>query len=303
MKKIEPNLNLIAYEKMKEIGNTSYWRCIQQIKDKIFEGLSEKETELINLHNNLVHLAAENIRTNAIYEGILSKPEIEKWYSDFCLNHVVNKDNIEHIRNMVDIGCPVCKTRLVFVKKMQAETLLEHVQCSEYISKKDVYGCPNGMCEAYEKGLLWLADGEGSYYGYYGDKIDFIDNNSAPFRTFSRKLEAEKEKVIKKIKLFNKIMFELSISCKADEDGKKHWNKIFHLKTCVNKDNCGWIYYQSGIHMFIFSMKMYSKKHLRINNFKNDIRWIKNEKRWWAKLSFEVAKIIWSKDYKEALKG
>jgi len=305
MNKVEKlNLNVLAFKEINNVFKKEYWFAVQCLIDKNFEGLTEKEEEFIKSHNELITLIAKNIKLEAKIDGSLSLEEISEWYDHFLLIYILSKENTDKIRNKVDIGCPICRSKLVYVKSMRAETLNEHVSCREdgYISKKDMYGCPNENCEVHKRELLWIGDGEG-YYGSYkfdNKNLPFIDNNPAPFRTFYREIEAEKEKSVGTIKIFDKIMFELFISSKADENGKKHWNKIFHLRTYIKEKNgLGWIYYSSGIHMFIFSIKCYAKKHSRVQEFKNKISW--EDKRWWAKLSFSLAKIIWKKDYLKAI--
>lgn len=297
------NLNVMAYEQLHKTFKNEYWFAVNYLTDKDFVGLTEKEEEFIKIHNELITLIVDNIRLKAKIKGDLSDEEIEKWCTEFLLIYLISKENAEIIRNRVDIGCPICRTKLVYVKRMRAETLNEHVCPDEhgYISKKDMYGCPNEGCEVHKSGLLWIGDGEG-YYGPYNrdnDKLPFIDGNHAPFRTFSRKMEAEKEQKIFELKIFKRVMIRFSVTSKADQNGKRHWNKNLYLRLAFGSGDGCYTYYQSGLHMFIFSMKQYAKKYGRIHKFKDKTRW--PDKRWWARLSFWVASKIWHKDYLKSL--
>jgi uncharacterized protein YbaR (Trm112 family) len=254
-KVVKTNLSMLACKKLNEMGK-EWWNAVLFLKDKELENLTENEAKFLEVYNEYIKVVSENVRLTAIYESALSKPEIEKWVSEFLLECILSKDNIQKKRDAVDIGCPACKTKLVFVKTMRAETLSEHV-CGDdnYISKKDMYGCPNHDCFVNEKGLTWLEDGEGFYSNCFTIKSDdsrFIDKNSQPFRTWNRKYEAGRERIVNEIAVGN-VMIQIAMSCKADENGKKSWNKSIRFKifTRKNKEDLGWTLYSSFLHSFL----------------------------------------------------
>lgn len=201
-------------------------------------------------------------------------------------------------RNSIDIGCPVCKTRLRFIDSDRYETL----HPNNTVSKKDSFGCPNENCLANVYNLKWIESGEG-YYGKFFDHekaIKFIDGNKAPFRTYTRQMNAEREFTYSLLKT-NLFIVELGISAKADFNGKRKFNRYYNLKLYIS-DGSGFVLYQSGMHMFIFDFKHYLRSKNRQNEFKNHIQRLKSwDKRWWSKLSFTIAKLIWRGDYQKAI--
>jgi len=294
----------IAYEYFQE-GNfdKDYWKIVFHLKDKEPEKLKDYEVQFINGYNETMTLIAEYSALKCLIANT-PEEEVKKSKEEFLTHYIISEENRQKIRDSVDIGCPVCKAKLVFIKTMRAESLSEHCT-SEHVSLKDMYGCPSVGCFANENGLLWIGDsGEGFYGGSFdirnNDKV-FSNRNSAPYRTFSRKLNAEQEKTSFKVK-FLYFMVILKISSKADENGKKHWNKIFNIEVYTRKNlkDSSYSMYLSGIRMFIFSIKQYLNRWSRMNNFKDSLR--REDDRWWAKLSLSFAKIIWKKDYLEATK-
>lgn len=203
-------------------------------------------------------------------------------------------------RNEVDIGCPCCGTRLVFMGRERFQTLSEHVMSpNEPVTKKNSFGCPNEYCAAHKEKILWLEDGDGPYSSW-NKKIKYIDDNNAPFRTYHRRLNAEKEKRIRVFRTKH-IMIYMNISSKADENGKRHWNKKIKFELSFSKDGMGYIKYISGLHMFIFVMKKYMNKEIRQKEIKEDLECISwRGKEWWRKLPLFIASIVWKKDYKAA---
>ena len=215
-----------------------------------------------------------------------------------------SEEHLLTLREQVDIGCPICKTRLVFVKRSNYETLNDHVgDPNGYVYKKDAFGCPNESCEAHKDGLKWLADGEGPYGGKFSweAKYKYIDGNRRAFRTMWRQMDAEQDKIIKLFKI-GKFNVKLSHGCKTDLNGKKKFlSDRFHFQLTING-----ALYTSGIHMLIFVLKQYLRTNYkggRVYLFKNDISQITYDKRWWKKVGLDIAKVIWSRDYKIALEN
>lgn len=95
---------------------------------------------------------------------------------------------------IMKMNCPVCKEELFITGKARMETLSEHVENVEVISKKDKYECLNDGCQTYNK-VFWNFIGETYVYRNFGfgvlNEIDFIDGNSAPFGSFQRKMNVE----------------------------------------------------------------------------------------------------------------
>jgi len=230
----------------------------------------------------------------------LDKDIIDKWVESLPLWLLITDENLAILRSRVDIGCPICRTKLVFVIRGHYETLSEHVcPTNETPSFKDAYGCPNKECEANKDNIKWLADGEGAYGGDYSKKYNYIDGNCAPFRTWSRQYNSEKN-VRHRIIENRWFMLDTNVSTKANMDGvKNHLLKKFTFDLWIKKRS-GYEHYISGLHMLIYSLKMYSRNIDRIYEFTQHIK--TEDARWWAKLSLFIAKRIWRKDYEKAVK-
>lgn len=254
------------------------------------------------MEDELFPLVIKNIIAKLTIEGLEHKWP-EKKLNDLIAKvpNIVNpsEEYLLSLREKVDMGCPVCRTRLVFVKRSNFETLSEHVSGdgNDYVSKKDAFGCPNENCEVHKLGEKWLEDGEGPFGGKIFEKVNYINGNHAPFRTSWRKMEAEKDHQIRLLKIKDHSLL-LKYSTKADKNGNKNYLFTrFDFQLVINGT-----YYTSGFEMFLFSMRRYFNKNNRQYHFKEHISRVKSwDKRWWSKLSLNIAKIVWKNDYQQAL--
>ncbi len=181
--------------------------------------------------------------------------------------------------------CPCCKTELVVTGQARLETLDEHVSCVEP-SMKDKYECPNSCCEAFQE-IFWNSDGE-RYSKAYGKKVHFIDNNDAPFGSFTRRINVEIYKKDEEKDLFQigRYKYRLVYQYKADDNGKilSRKRKIEIWIEGQNR-NGSYTYYHSGIRMLFFSigqfhreLKWRSNKDLKDRLDKDNWR---NKDEWW----------------------
>lgn len=206
-------------------------------------------------------------------------------------------------RSETNMGCPVCQERLVFKKRSNYETLVEHVSDPNgYVFKKDGYGCQNESCDACKNGLIWLGDGEGPF-GYFGNDINYIGNNENPFRTWHR---AQKAMERKRYTLFRNKYFGLNLeirSYKASEDGKRSWIRWSFKFQPLIRSNGGLAYYHSGIGMLFFCLKGYWKPFFNKNRSEalaEGIKSLSHDKRWWKRASLFIARFVWPSDYRAA---
>lgn len=295
-------INLIVWEVLgNENGNL--FRTFWSIKDKD-ETKGEDEDFLNWMRTKMIPLVIENIGLKIRIKAVKEKwpKEIVKEAIDALPNIIDTSDEYQLMcRERVDIGCPCCKTRLIFIKRDRFETLVEHVgNPNGKVFKKDAFGCPNPKCDAHKTGKLWLENGEGPFGGY--EKIKYINDNDAPFRTFNRSLNAEREKRITLFK--NKwILLDVKISCKADNNGERSWNKKIKFEIATSKDGIGYIRYISGIHMFLFIMRQYAiaknnRSNILLKDMNSICKWERTE--WWRKLPLIMARYLWRTDYKIA---
>lgn len=221
--------------------------------------------------------------------------ELNKMVDNFLFP---SPEEIQKYRDSIKIYCPICKKSLIFGGRSHLETLDEHVcDPNGRTSKKDYYKCSDESCSGNK--MKWLDSGEGPYADWGLIKESkFIKNNSSPFNTFHRAMNASREKTLLRfgIKKFE-ILFQ--ITPKANNDGiVNYWFSNFHFHLLINNT-----YYTSGIHMLIFSLRQYSNKFIRKNQFENDYKSFSWDKRWWKRVAFNIASIIYKKDYKEFLKN
>lgn len=228
------NPNVYAYTLLHEGLSSEYFKAIQVLNDTESDKLSEKQKQLLNNHKEVMEITATNVVLEGVCKG-KSQEEMNEWKNNFLLLNVDTPENLNKRREKVDIGCPSCRSKLVFIDRRKVESSFDHVCCDEfqYVMAKDTFGCPNKDCFVHEAGLTWLEDGEGFYSNnYYVRSNDprFIDRNSQPFRTVWRKIKAENSCLeLLKIIIWN-IYFYVSMTSKADENGKKHWNKRFKIQ-------------------------------------------------------------------------
>lgn len=273
--------------KMARCGYGFYQEEREKIKDSI-----DKFVEILEVKVQTV-----------LMQKYISTSGIEELLNGYIVGFDPTRERLELERKKVDIGCPVCRTRLVYVKTDRYETLDEHVCSSERVSEKDVFGCPNKKCDAHKLDLEWLCDGSGPYSSdYFTKDPGYIDGNCRPFRTMWRGIDAQKEKTIWEWPT-NLFTLCLRRSCHADNNGKvKPFSKYYHFQLFIAQKNGGKVLYHSGIHMFIFSMRSYFLLKDRSHEFKNHISRLKSwDKRWWSKLSFAIAKVLYRKDYEKTL--
>jgi len=123
--------------------------------------------------------------------------------------------------------CPCCKSELIVTGQERIEDISEHVcDPNGTPSLKDVYTCSNGDCPTI--GICqWIPSGElctnGGKYDEF-KKIKFINSNTGPFGSYSRKSNVEiykdgLKKKSKEITLFNRIQFFYEYNYTSNEDG------------------------------------------------------------------------------------
>jgi len=156
--------------------------------------------------------------------------------------------------------CPVCKFELYIFDQLRVQTLSEHVcDPNGEPCKKNVWKCSNPKCSTHEYGVIWNDDGE-----LYSDKffkegeLKFINDNDAPFGSYSRQANVEiykkgMPKTDIKICKIGKITYLKEYWYKSNEDGdvlKSGWK----LKRWKDK-NGHTILYQSPLRVYKFHMK------------------------------------------------
>jgi len=119
--------------------------------------------------------------------------------------------------------CPICKSKLVFWKQLELETLDEHVWCLPVVAK-NAYICSNDDCIGSSKGVCWN-DGGTFYDISLGAKdIKFINDNNGAFGSFQREINVSIYKMGVAKELFHIKLGKLSIHLEwnydANEDGE-----------------------------------------------------------------------------------
>lgn len=155
---------------------------------------------------------------------------------------------------IMEMYCPVCKERLYITGKARMETLSEHVENVEVISKKDKYECLNDKCQAYNK-VFWNFNGEtytNRQFGFFIlDEIDFINGNNAPFGSFQRKMNVEILKHDEDFYLFKKwfggFSLKVMFKYKSNENGDIIKRKPYLQWYQRDKDDMFDIYLGKGI--------------------------------------------------------
>lgn len=284
----------IAYLKLHEDKAMKAYYALKDIDDP-----SKQDLDLIaRMENEYIPLLVKNISLTIKIEASKCKwsmDKVETFIKELSDKIAPTKEYLQAERLKVDIGCPICKTRLVYSHQARFETLNEHVSNIEIISKKDSFGCPNVSCLAYQKKLVWLSDGEGPF-GHLDWKSTFhyVDDNKYPFRTWHRKYEAEKENRITIIK--NKwFILRLMYYLRANENGEKNWLfTTFKFQLYIRDKHSSFVLYQSGLHMLIYSLTSFirhSNKEYVFKEMKDRLKsW---DKRWWSKLSFTLIKLFY----------
>ena len=120
--------------------------------------------------------------------------------------------------------CPSCKTFLEVTGQERLETLTEHCFDPNGVpSLKDVYECLNPKCGCFTV-CMW--DYEGAVYtqkGMYKEykTVEFIDNNTGAFGSFTRQVNVEISKHDEDIRLpfFFGYVFVIAYKYKSNEDG------------------------------------------------------------------------------------
>jgi hypothetical protein len=284
----------IAYLKLHE---DKAMKAYYALKDA--DNPSEQDLGLIaQMENEYIPLLVKNIGLTIKVEALKcgwSMDKVETFIQALPNKIAPTKEYLEAERSKVDIGCPICKSRLVYSHQARFETLVEHASPSDYISKKDSFRCINVLCLAHQKKLVWLSDGEGPF-GHLDWKstFNYIDDNKYPFRTWHRKYEAEKEH---KITIIENKWFLLRIvyHSRANENGEK--NRLFttfKFRLYVSDGHSGFVLYQSGLHMLIYSLTSF----IRCSDKGHDFKELKDrvqtwDKRWWSRLSFTLIKLFY----------
>lgn len=298
-------LNQIVTKVCMKSDDQRLFRYYFRLKDKEEdEKLTIDEQECIRLHEErLVPALLNNIRLTAEIETLkqnLDKETVDNYLAEIPHMLIRSEQRLLEERAKINILCPACKARLVFCKRGHYETLDEHVgNPNGIVSKKDTFTCPNEICDVHKHQVKWLFDGEGPFTKYPSPEINYIDNNDAPFSTWHRQYNAEKERKYCVLKT-RRLMIDLCIVNKADRNGKrKWWTYRYDFRWFFADKNGSYTHYLSGINMLFFSLRQYANKYIRVRQFENKLRW--EDKRWWAKLSFVIAKVLWKKDYFKAL--
>lgn len=196
------------------------------------------------------------------------------------------------------MNCPCCRTKLVITGQQRLETTEEHV-CDPNGTPcmKDAYECLKSDCPAFGQGM-WESGGE-YFCKDYKVKLPFIDDNSGPFGSFSRKLNVEIYKRDENFTICEVFgwKFKIVFNYLSNEDGdilKKRpkleiWRKDAQLG--------GYILYTSGISMLRFRIKQFHKalryhkeygNGARLKEYLDSDEWM-NKNQWWRILGCKYA--------------
>ncbi len=207
--------------------------------------------------------------------------------------------------------CPRCKSELKPYKMRRLQTLEEHVwQPNDLPSLKMSYRCSSANCPTRIAGVVWNRDGE-LYYDNYAElkKIQFINNNNAPFGTSQRQYNVEIYKHDEERIFFNfpDIRFFPLRGWKIKLEWKYQSNKNGEILSkrprfkWITKEN---VYHNWGMNMLIFCLKghlrnwrMFKKDPKNISFFYNDlIETIKRkswpDKEWWRIVDIFIAELL-----------
>lgn len=172
--------------------------------------------------------------------------------------------------------CPVCKSELVRGEDKEFETSSEHV-CNPNQNSyplRPTWECLNNKCELSGYDCFWNEYGELYSNIPYSKKINWINDNEAPFGTFSRKINVEiygkglKKKIYLSPALclwFLQPMIEFKYLSNEDGDvlGKK-MNLIF-LKKSNGSYSIHWNSWYNSLKYYFKSFKRirknWNKKH------------------------------------------
>ena len=203
--------------------------------------------------------------------------------------------------------CPCCRTELIVKQQMRLQTLDEHV-CNPNgePSLKNAYECSNKDCPSVPPALVWDEFGDLYVTGenFCASKdIPFINNNNAPFGSFTRKWNVERDDIRSKpfvIPCWPLKDWNVHFCCHrlADEDGnviaKRHYLMWIRPNGCLHT----W-----GIRMLIFCLRetlrnwkelrknptnIWSKKQLQTSVEQS--HWAQAE--WWRKINAKVAQFV-----------
>lgn len=185
--------------------------------------------------------------------------------------------------------CPSCKKELSWGGSLSYQTLSEHVSNPNYDPlPRSFYYCNNILCDAnspeeIKKRLVitektvrtepndvtvfW--DEYGDSYGCFGSDIKFIDGNSSPFGSESRRQHIEIRKRDENFKITEIFgwRFNAEYSYKADTDGNILKRKMRITVWKKDKNGMGHIQFISGWRMFKFLMKKFNRNY---PNFKKN---------------------------------
>lgn len=215
--------------------------------------------------------------------------------------------NMAPERQDVVMKCPCCRTELIVKRQMRLETLEEHV-CNPNgePSLKNAYECSNRDCPSVPPALVW--DEFGSLYvtgkDFYTSKgIPFINNNNAPFGSFERRWNVERDDIRNGsfiIPCWPLKGWSVHFYCHrlADENGDVIAKK--HYLCWVRPDGYRHIW---GIHMFVFCLRgtlknwkelrrnpasIWSRKELQTSV--EQLHWAQAE--WWRKINAKLAQFV-----------
>jgi len=197
--------------------------------------------------------------------------------------------------------CPVCKGQIEVIGKKRLETLTEHVSDpngTPYM--KNVWKCSNKYCVTHRVGICWSNDGELYQIGNYFDTkgIKFIDNNNAPFGSFSRQMNIETSKKDENFYIF-KNLFGWKLKLKWKYKSNKNGDILSKKPSFVwiTPDNTVYI---GNIRMFNFILREYK----RVKKYTEDVQELKkyffsSDKRKWRVASIYFLRIFQYRYYKK----
>ena len=193
---------------------------------------------------------------------------------------------------MEELRCPIkgCGQILVTEYKAPLETLDDHITCSKP-SLKSVYTCSSTSCVSHKHKMEWTSDGEYYVQGSIGYSL-FVNNNSAPFGTFWRRINAESDRSEDfTLVRFGKVKIDVEWVRKVDAAGNT-LSKRPTFKVWVNHE-----LYISGIRMFFYVVTKYFRNRKNYNNdggsfwkqqIEKDLQPKDWDKRWWSIRSRQV---------------
>jgi hypothetical protein len=202
--------------------------------------------------------------------------------------------------------CPKCKTELVSGGYKQFETLCDHVCCcngdDEEVPDRLTVVCPNKLCVANQHDLFWDAEyGEGPYNFKYGYDYQWIDNNDGPFDSPERSSNFNCQYKAENREWRNRWFM---ITREVGYESNPHGDKVGRYTTYrlwICNDIGSYSLYTSGIHMFVFCVKMFRKADNKVTDAVDAINQLSfSNIDWWRHAYVWYIRIFHNKVYREA---